>query len=68
MAKKKKSIDLNDREIFFEIEQERYKAVRFYPSNMTVDITRYIDGKKAGQKNIAFAHLPKNIKQIIKPK
>ena len=68
MAKKKKSIDFAQQEIFFELEQERYKVMRFYPSNMTVDVTRYVDGKKSGQTNLAFAHLPKAIKQRIKPK
>ena len=68
MARKKKSIDFSNQEIFFEIEQECYKVMRFHPSNMTVDVTRYVDGKKSGQSNLAFAHLPKAIKQIIKPK
>lgn len=68
MAKKKKSIDLQEKNIFFEIEQRRYKAMRFYPSNMTVDVTEYKDEKKNGQTNMAFAHLPKAAKQQIKPK
>ena len=68
MAKKKKSIDFNDKEIYFTIENDKYKVMRFYPSNMSVDVMRYQDEKKAGMTNIAFAHLPKSIKQIIKPK
>ncbi len=68
MAKKKKSVDLQEKEIFFEIEQKRYKAVRFYPSNMTVDVTEYVGERKNGQTNMAFAHLPKAAKQQIKPK
>ena len=68
MAKKKKSIDFSDKEIYFELEQERYKVIRFHPSNMTVDTIRYIADKKSGQINLPFAHLPKAIKQIIKPK
>ena len=68
MAKKKKSVDFADKEIYFELEQERYRVMRFYPSNMTVDVTRYVDGKKSGQTNLPFAHLPKAIKQRIKPK
>ncbi len=68
MAKKKKSIDLSAREIFFSIEEQEYKALRFYPSNMTVDIACFVGGKKHAQTNMAFAHLPKKIKQIIKPK
>ena len=68
MAKKKKSIDLAEKEIYFEMEQERYRVMRFHPSSMTVDVTRYVDGKKSGQINLPFAHLPKAVKQIVKPK
>ena len=68
MAKKKKSIDLTLQEIVFDIEQEHCKAIRFYPSNMTVDLICFTDGGKKEQRNVAFAHLPKNIKKIIKPK
>lgn len=68
MAKKKKSIDLSGRELFFTIEQEEFLATRFYPSNMTVDVACVVDGKKSGIKNLPFAHLPKTIKQQIKPK
>ncbi len=68
MAKKKKSVDFTDKEIYFELDQERYRLIRFYPANMTVDVTRYVEGKKDGQTNLPFAHLPKTIKQLIKPK
>ena len=68
MAKRKQSIDLSQMDIFFKHNEEEYKAERFYPSQMSVDITRYIDGKKDQRSNIAFAHLPKSVKRIIKPK
>ena len=68
MAKKKKSIDLSACELFFELDNETYKAVRFYPSNMTVDAVKVVDGKKSKERNFAFAHLPKKTKQQIKPK
>jgi len=67
MAKKKKSIDLKEREIFFTIEKLKYQALRFYPFNMTVDVIEFDEEKKV-QKNLPFAHLPKATKQIIKPK
>jgi len=63
MAKKKKSIDLSAKEIFFELEHQQVQVVRFYPSNMSVDIK-----KQKGITNLPFAHLPKTIKQQIKPK
>jgi len=63
MAKKKKSIDLTPKEIFFTLDDFEVQVVRFYPSNMTVDIK-----KQKGLENFPFAHLPKKIKQLIKPK
>ncbi len=68
MAKKKKSVDLSQEELYFEIEQERFKALRFYPSNMTVDVMCFVEGKKSTQRNLPFSHLPKRVKQLIKPK
>ena len=68
MAKKKKSVELSDQNITFSIETRDYKIIRFYPSSMSLDVMEYRDGKKCGATSIPFAHLPKNIKAIIKPK
>ena len=68
MAKKKKSIDLRDKGLRFELNNEECEAVRFYPANMTVDIVTFEDEKKVSQKNLPFAHLPKKTKERIKPK
>ncbi len=68
MAKKKKSIELSAQNIKFQIEKLSYKAIRFYPSQMTVDVMVHAeDGTKAGMQNIPFAHIPKEIKKLIKP-
>ena len=68
MAKKKKSIELSDKKINFMIENVSYKAIRFYPSAMTIDVMVVDeDGIKKGMQNIPFAHIPKEIKKIIKP-
>ena len=68
MAKKKKSIDFADKELFFKIEKEHYRVIRFHPANMTVDVVRFTKGKKKEQVNMPFAHLPKVLKQRINPK
>jgi len=68
MAKKKKSIELSDKKINFNIEKISYKAIRFYPSAMTIDVMVIDeDGEKKGMQNIPYAHIPKEIKKIIKP-
>lgn len=65
MAKHKKSIELQN--LSFAHERNFYTVLRFFPLKMSVDVMVYEDGVKAGVKNIPFAHLPKEIKKIIKP-
>lgn len=68
MAKKKKSIELSDKKIEFKIEKISYKVIRFYPATMTLDVMVHDeDGVKVGMQNIPFAHVPKEIKKLIKP-
>lgn len=67
MAKEKKSIELSDKKISFNLERVLYNVIRFYPTKMTVDVMVFEDDVKVGVKTIPFAHLPKEIKKIIKP-
>jgi hypothetical protein len=67
MAKNKKSIELLDSKISFTLERTLYNVIRFFPTKMTVDVMIFEDGVKEGIKTIPFAHLPKEIKKIIKP-
>ncbi len=66
MAKKKKSIELSDKKISFEMQKTLYKVIRFFPSQMTLDVMVFEEGEKIGMRNIPFAHIPKDIKKIIK--
>ncbi|DAB28515.1 MAG: hypothetical protein A2513_05835 [Sulfurimonas sp. RIFOXYD12_FULL_33_39] len=67
MAKEKKSIELSDKKISFTLERTLYNVIRFFPTKMSVDVMVFENGIKEGVKNIPFAHLPKEIKKIIKP-
>lgn len=67
MAKTKKSIELSDKKITFNILKVSYKVIRFYPSSLELDVMVYEDDVKLGMQKIAFAHIPKDIKKIIKP-
>ncbi|MBU0721761.1 hypothetical protein KJ877_10490 [bacterium] len=67
MAKKQKSIELSDKNISFNILNVEYRVIRFYPSKMTLDVMVHEDGVKQGVRDIPFAHLPKDIKKLIKP-
>lgn len=66
MAKKKESINLQDQNIEFTIQNVLYKALRFNPSSMNVDIL-CLDKTQVGLTTIVFAQLPKEIKKTIKP-
>jgi len=66
MAKKKKSIDYSKDSITFEFEKRQEKLMRFNPNTQTAELKCLDEGSK-GTHEVAFAHLPKDIKQIIKP-
>jgi len=67
MAKKKKAIDLRGKNLEFSDNTTTYKLLRFKPQDMTLDTIRYEDGVKVDEFNIPFAHLPKDLKKIVKP-
>jgi len=68
MAKKKKSIELSDKKITFIKEKTTYKVIRYYPTAMSIDaIVTDEHGEKLGMQNIPFAHIPREIKKLIKP-
>lgn len=66
--KKKKSIELSDKKITFNVEKRFYKAIRYYPTGMNLDVMEFTEGgEKIGVRNIPFAHIPKDIKKLVKP-
>ena len=70
MAKKrKKSIELLDKEISFTLQKEHCKVIRFYPDAMNLDVIAFSQsGEKIGVKNIPFSYIPKEVKKLVKPK
>ncbi len=68
MAKKKKSIELSDKKIKFIVDKRSFKAIRYYPTAMTLDVMEFNEnGDKIGLANLAFAHIPKEVKKLVKP-
>ena len=66
--KKKKSLELSDKKINFIMKKISYKVIRYYPTAMTIDaMATDENGEKLGMQNLAFAHIPKEIKKLIKP-
>jgi len=67
MIKKKINEDLRSKNIEFVMQNQKYKAIRFYQSKMTLDVILVEDVEKQGIINVPFAHLPKATKKLIKP-
>jgi len=67
MIIKKVNEDLRNKDIEFEMQNLKYKAICFYQSKMTLDVILVDDTEKQGIINIPFAHLPKATKKLLKP-
>ena len=66
MAKRKKpTIEISDVSYTTE-DGALVKVIKFNPTKMSVDINIHKEGEKVESRSIAFAHLPKKIKQQIK--
>ena len=67
MAKKKKVINLSEQDISY-IEDERdIKIILFNPNTMEVDVSITVEGEKKRVMKLPFAHLPKEIKKLVRP-
>lgn len=68
MAKKRKSVELSNKKISFIREKTSYRVIRYYPSEMNVDVMLSDEnGKNIGIEKIPFAHIPRETKKLIKP-
>ena len=68
MAKKKPAVEFSAKNVLFVLDQVEYKVILFKEEQMTVDCIIEQDNGKKKSVNLPFAHLPKNIKQVLKPK
>ena len=66
MAKKKKSIDFSTQNIIFTMDKKQEKLMRYIPEFQAVELKCMEPGSK-GTHEVAFAHLPKDIKQVVRP-
>lgn len=66
MAKKKKNIDYTSQNIIFTLDEREEKLIRFNPNLQEAEL-KCLEADAKGTHFVAFAHLPKEIKQRIKP-
>jgi len=69
MAKnKKKVINLSDQNITFNEKERHFKLISFNPNTMEVEVSVSEDAEKVKKvMKLPFAHLPKELKKIVKP-
>lgn len=67
MAKKKKIIDLKNKNISYNENGFIYKLILFKTQEQKLEVGVYQEDKFIESRTIAFAHIPKTIKAKIKP-
>jgi len=67
LAKKKKIIDVKSMNIKYEEKNLTLQVLFLNTQKMTVDLNVYDKDTFIESKTIPFAHLPKNIKKLVKP-
>jgi len=66
MAKKKPVLNFSSKNITFSEKERHFKIISFNQEHMTVLCTVTVEGKK-DKIELPFAHLPKNIKALLRP-
>ncbi len=66
MAKKKPTLQFGKQNITFSEKERHYKVISFNQEKMTVQCTVTVDGKKEPIE-LPFAHIPKEIKKVLRP-
>ncbi len=71
MAKKKPTLDFSNDDIRFKLKEQEMKVLSLNQESMNVEVIIMEDAKNNGIKKrvskMAFAHLPKEIKKLLRP-
>jgi hypothetical protein len=66
MGKKKETLDFSNQDISFKLKEQTIKVLSLNQNSMNVEVLIVEDAKKKVSK-MAFAHLPKEIKKLLRP-
>ena len=66
MGKKKATLDFSNQDISFKLKEQQIKVLSLNQNSMHVEVVIIEDEKKKVSK-MAFAHLPKEIKKLLRP-
>lgn len=67
MAKKKKVVSLTEQNITYTEKERHYTLISLNPNTMEVDVVVFTEAEGKKRTKLPFAHLPKAIKQQIRP-
>lgn len=67
MAKKKRVINLSEQNISYIEDEREIRIISFNPNTMEVDVSIKVEGEKKHVMKLPFAHLPKEIKRLVRP-
>jgi len=67
MAKKKKVVNLSDKNISFKEKDKLIKVISFNPNSMEVEVSITYERDETTVMKMPLGHLPKEIKKIIRP-
>ncbi len=68
MAKnKKKVLNFSEQNISYTEKERHIKIISFNPNSMEVDVSIAVEGENKKVTKLPFAHLPKEIKKLLKP-
>jgi hypothetical protein len=71
MGKKKETLDFSNQDISFKLKEQTIKVLSLNQNSMNVEVLIVEDAKSEGIKKkvskMAFAHLPKEIKKLLRP-
>jgi len=66
MARKKQTLDFLNNNIFFKNKEQTVKVLSLNLNSMDVEVL-VIEDEKKKVKKMPFAHLPKEIKKLVRP-
>lgn len=67
MAKKKQVINLIEQNISYTEDERNIRVVALNPNTMEVDVSITVEGEKKRVMKLPFAHLPREIKKVVRP-
>ena len=67
MAKKKKVINLSEKNITFTKEEQTIKVISLNLNSMEVEISISVEGENKKVTKMPLGHLPKEIKKLVRP-